>query len=272
MDTPRVAIENELAQRIKRNPSYSMRSFAKTIGISQSLLSLVLSGKRRVSKKTLQKMEDILGLELGSSNDSIGTNFPYPKEGAKDFQQISLDTFALLSEWFHYAILSLLELPDAQLNSIWIAKRLGITPLEARLAISRLKRLNLISNIDGKWRQSSRPLKVENTKSTTATRKYHRQILQKAEESLENDPFETRDFSSMTFAVDPRLIPFARKRIQEFRRQLVKELEQMGTPQEVYQLAVQIYPVTRKPGEKNETKCTQCHCNVFRFSGGLCRK
>ena len=181
---PRVLIENELAQRIKRNARYSMRSFAKTIGISHSLLSLVLSGKRRVSKKTLRRIEEKLGLSPEPAETPAETN-----EG----QQLSLDAFSLLADWYHYAILSLLELPEARLDSHWIAKRLGITPLEARLAVSRLKRMQLIAKIDGRWKQSSRPLKVENRQSTSATRKHHRQILEKAQESLENDPFEKRD-------------------------------------------------------------------------------
>ena len=57
---------------------------------------------------------------------------------------VDLDTFAVISDWYHYAILSLLEVTDARLDPRWISKRLGINRLEARLAIERLKRLSLI--------------------------------------------------------------------------------------------------------------------------------
>ncbi len=50
----------------------------------------------------------------------------------------------------------------------------------------------------------------------------------------------------MTFVMDPKFIPYAKKRIQSFRRSLVEELEKMGPPKEVYHLSVQIYPVTKK--------------------------
>jgi hypothetical protein len=245
---PREVLEAELAKRIAKNPHYSLRSFARSLGISHSLLSLALSQKRRFSKRTVRQ----IGERLSLSPDQILQLEVRDQEivDTQDFNHISLDTFATLSDWHHYAILSLLETPEAQLEARWIATRLGISSLEAGLAINRLKRLKLISKIDGKWKQTSAPLKVENAVSTTATRKHHTQLLGKALESLENDTFESRDFSSMTFAMHPKLVPYARKRIQKFRRQLVKDLEQMAKPTEVYELTVQVFPLTKMEKSK----------------------
>ena len=64
--------------------------------------------------------------------------------------------------------------------------------------------------------------------------------------SLEQDSFEIRDHSSTTMAIDPALIPYARQRIREFRRELTEELEGKGNRSEIYNLTVQIYPVSKR--------------------------
>jgi uncharacterized protein (TIGR02147 family) len=237
-------LEQELSKRVSRNRSYSQRSFARSLGISHTLLSLVLSQKRGLSPKTLKK----IGERLGWADDELTqVRTDIPRE---DFDPIALDTFALISDWYHYAILSLLELRESRLEPAGISKRLGTTPAEAKLAIARLKRLNLISLKDGRWKQSGKPIIVENAYSTAATRKHQQQILRKAEESLENDPFERHDLSSTTFVMDPKLVGFARERIRQFRRRLVRELEGMGNPSAVYELAVQIFPLSKEGTEK----------------------
>ena len=235
---PVAFLANEFSTRSKRNPRYSLRAFAKTLGISHSLLSLVLSGKRPVSKKLLLRLEEEMGL-------------PQEKHTPKNvsFNQITLDTFALLADWYHYAILNLLEIPRTPLNEKTISQRLDISRADAGMALLRLERLGLIKKEKGQWKRCSAPLMVENKISTAATRKHHKQVLEKALDSLENDPFEIRDFSSVTFAVDPKLIPLARKKIMKFRRELMQELESKGNQSEVYHLAVQIYPVSKQRGK-----------------------
>jgi uncharacterized protein (TIGR02147 family) len=159
----------------------------------------------------------------------------------------------MISDWFHYAILSLLELPDSKFESRWISKRLGISILDAKLAIDRLQRLGLVEkNEAGRWQQAGKPLKIENSLSTAATRKFHKQLLVRASESIDKDPIGNRDFSSTTFAMAPALIPYARQRIQKFRRELTAELESKGTPETVYFMTVQMFPVSPVPIENSE--------------------
>ncbi len=224
--TAKAQLEKELQARIERNPHYSMRGFAKSLGLSHSLLSLILSGKREVSRKTIKKMAKL---------------FPSQE---KPLTRVPLQTFESLYRWYDYAILSLLEIPATKMDPQAIAKRLGISPIEARLSLSRLKQNGIIAKKNGKWRQVIPPIIVENNVSTDLTRKHHAELLKKADDSLHMDPFEVRDFSSTTFAVDPEHIPYARKRIRDFRRKLVAELESFGRPKEVYHLSVQLYPVS----------------------------
>ncbi len=236
------AIERELMRRIKRNPKYSLRAFAKTIGVSHTALSLVLSGKRHPSTRLLNKFADKMAMPP-DERDVLLKNNGFSSKNI-DTNLIDLDYFELISDWRHYAVLSLLELPTAKYESKWIAKRLNISSIEARDIMDRLRRLSLVGEKDGRMIQASMPIRMENKISTAATRRFHQQLLKKAEESLENDPIEIRDFSSMTFALDQSLVPYATQKIREFRRRLVADLEKKGNSNKVFQLNVQLYPVS----------------------------
>ena len=255
-------LRRELERRCEKNPRYSLRAFARAVGMSHSTFSLVLNGRRPLSAKAARKLLDgctwnnhdreTLKNQVSARHSLIlGIEEPVVDD---TYRELELDHFELISDWYHFAILSLLELPDSRFSAKWIASRLGIPEIRAASAMERLVRLNLFKKVGRKHRQTGLPLKVENRRSTEATRKYHHQLLTRAAESLENDPFEIRDFSAITMAISPRLIPVARERINLFRRELCRDLESHGTPEQVYQLSVQIFPVTMKASKPGELK------------------
>ncbi|MGZ3705587.1 MAG: TIGR02147 family protein, partial [Bdellovibrionota bacterium] len=231
-----------LAERCRNNPQYSMRAFARSTGISHTVLSLVFSGKRKFSKSAIKKLADFLELDPEQSGRLLSAR---EKRPAAQYKDLSLDTFQLISDWYHYAILSALELPGARYEAAWLSKTLSISPTQAMLAMGRLERLGLVELKNGKVRQTGKSITVDNAQSTVATRMFHRQLLEKAKEALENTSFEERDLSSTTFAMSAAQIPYAKKRIREFRRQLSAELEAFGSPSAVYNLTVQLYPVSQ---------------------------
>src|SRR5262245_40700147 len=59
---PRLLLQQELARRCAKNPGYSLRAFSRALGLSPTVLSLVLSGKRPLSKKAVAKVVEVLGL------------------------------------------------------------------------------------------------------------------------------------------------------------------------------------------------------------------
>jgi transcriptional regulator with XRE-family HTH domain len=57
-------LATELKRRLDDNPRYSMRAFARTLGLESSYLSKILRGKRPVTERLIQKCSDPLGLNL----------------------------------------------------------------------------------------------------------------------------------------------------------------------------------------------------------------
>ena len=220
-ENPRLLLQTELTRRIQRNPRYSLRRFAQAMGISHTVLSLVMSGKRPLSKKAAARVSDFLGLGP-HERDRLIANRASGKDGEargvvlqaseSETYQMSLDTFAVVSDWYHLAILSLLEIPSSKFEARWISVRLGISEIEAQAAIDRLQRLELVAkNEKGRWRQSGRPIRFENRDSTAATRNYHTQLLARAQESLERDECQFPGFHSITLAIDPKDLDFAKQ-------------------------------------------------------------
>lgn len=249
----------EFSKRVQKNGRYSQRSFAKYLGVSHTLLSLVMNGKREPSRELVEKLSERLNyspeksallLEALRERQARKKGIDTPIEVQAN--RVSLDQFALISEWQHYAILSLLEIPSTKFDPKPIAERLGISPLLAKVSMQRLVNLGIVAkNAKGEWKQRSGPILIDDPRTTDAGRKFQRQLLGRAVDSLMNDAAELRDFSSTTFAMNPKHIPYAITRIRDFRRQLMNELEAFGEPEEVYNLTVQIFPTSRRQPKRS---------------------
>jgi uncharacterized protein (TIGR02147 family) len=81
-----------------------------------------------------------------------------------------------------------------------------------------------------------------------------KQILTQALVALEEVPIEKRDQTSMTMAIDSSLIPEAKLRITRFRRELSSFLENGKKKDQVYQLALSLFPLTQIEDKKGANK------------------
>lgn len=258
MAAPSDVLRRALVDRVARNPAYSLRAFARDLGISHAYMSLVLSGKRPIPLKRAVGFSQAMGL---SQQDSLAfldscrraqfdrkveaAPAKAPRPADSDFFQVQLDQFRFLSEWYHVAILDLTVLDDFQPSERWVADRLGLTLEEVRSAVARLKRLGLLSVARGKWKKRHRHFRVTPAESTDAIRRFHGQMIEKALAALASpELFESRDITGITMAVNPSRLPEAKKRIQKFRRSLMRYLTR-GECTELYQMNVQVFPLTK---------------------------
>jgi DNA-binding Lrp family transcriptional regulator len=251
----RAFLQSELTRRLKANPRYSLRAFAKALQVDHSTLAKILAGKRPLGRIAMRR----LGTKLGLSEAEVSL-FATASSGAEDtdFQQLSLDSFSVISDWHHFAILELLRTDDFRADEKWIAQALGIPKPEATAAVQRLKRLGLIQQepSTGKWFQPAdgKATTLGNPFTARAFRNLQKQILEKAVVALEETPIEERDQTSMTIAVDVSKMPEAKERITGFRRELSKFLSRGDRRDEVYHLSISLYPVTRiKKGANHES-------------------
>jgi hypothetical protein len=74
-ETARALLEKELENRRLRNHRYSMRAFARSVGLSQTQLSLILAKKRDVSLPQAMKLAQVLGPDVPTLEKLLGISF-----------------------------------------------------------------------------------------------------------------------------------------------------------------------------------------------------
>lgn len=239
----RLWLQRQFTERCKRNARYSLRAFAKYLNMDASSLSQILSGKRPLSKKTMQAICDKLS---ATPKDLKNFGILSSKATDADYDQVNLDRFSVMAEWYHYAILEMTFVSGFKADPKWIARKLSITVEEAKAAIDRLKRLGLLLEENGSLIKASKFLTNHADVNTSAAhRELQKQVIQKALLAVDECPAEEKDITSMTMAIDMSNIDKARDLIRKFRRDLCALLED-GEQTEVYNLGIQLYPISKK--------------------------
>lgn len=237
-------LKNELVKRQKNNSAYSLRSFARFLEVSPATLSQVMSGKRSLSLKKLNIVMEKLGLTPDQQLRTL-KKLEIEDDSIRSTVLLKDDQFKLISDWYHFAILSLGELKDNKADPRWIAKRLNIKVAEANIALLRLERLGIIEIKEGSFRQISEPLKTTTDVPSSSIRKYHKSVLGLAQNRIEEVPVEEREYSTMTMAINTKNLKKAKGLTQEYKEGMLKLLEK-GTQDEVYQLSIQLFPLSLK--------------------------
>ena len=264
--TYRSFLEETFIQRNSRNPNYSLRAFARDLGIAPSRLSEVIAGKNGLSSLNAKKIA--LALQLDEKREewfrcSVEANHARSRtqkqEAARRLlelertppqRKIRRDEFLLISEWYHLSLLELLNLKNARFSSLWIAKRLGICPSEAKSAMERLKKLGWIQKENGKW--ISRPEFRCMTEPTAflAMHKYQQQLIKKANLAAKNQDPQERLLKSLVLAFPKENFS---KASQEFEKFLGDFNQKYGATQgegdDVYGITLQFFRVSSRPSE-----------------------
>jgi uncharacterized protein (TIGR02147 family) len=259
-------------KRRSHNPAYSTRAFARQLGVSQPFLSLLLNDKRRLALDTAIRISGILQMEdatreeflvavaMHSQNDQRSKAFLFDRllNGAASQEalhraSLDLDRRKALGDWHSVALLDLVTTDGFDPAPRWIARRLGVSEHQVIDSLERLLRLGLIEKTGSGYRKVDRHLYTDTERSEECIRGFHRQVIGKALEQLDlpgEKDFRRRDISCMSFAIDPSKLDQARKRIRKFKDDMSKLLTQ-GEITEVYQMNVQLFPLT---AEISETK------------------
>lgn len=226
----------------RRNPSYSLRSYAKRLGISPSSLSGILNGRRKVSKSMALKI--VQGLKIKDKEKDYFLCEVLTERNKAKSVELKMDEYKMIAEWHHFAILSLIKLDDFQYSYSWIAERLNISSLKAEAAIKRLLRLKLLKEEKNTLKRTHFSITTSDGLPNLSLRESHRENLRLASESLDMIPIELRDIVSLTFPLNTEKIFLAKEKIRQFVTE-IDSLFEMERKEEVYKLCVQLFPLTK---------------------------
>lgn len=252
-------LKKELDSRLKKNPRYSLRAFARFLEMAPSKLSEIINGKAGLSLKSAQKIAYKLNLSEDEKNtfcDSAELQFARKaidrekaryrltrKSASVKYQKVSLDTFESIYEWYCFAILELVETTQFKNDSTWIAKQLGITNAESTSALERLKKAGLLVEENGSLKTDFSMRTTTTNIPSEAIRKFHHQILQKAVKNLKAENIDNRDYSTALISIDKSQLKMVKNRILKFRKSLLRELSKSTPKDEVFCLSIQFFSI-----------------------------
>ena len=258
-------LKDEFISRREKNPSYSLRAFARDLGISHTYLSLVFSGKRNLSPSQTAQIAMLLGhnaldiekwIQNSATNKALKKQVKQGKSKKPKFQDLQIEYEKVLAGWYYLPILEATYLKDAVNDPLWFAKRLGISSVEARDAIERLLQLEMLEIKNGKLKKTKDFLSLPATRSMASLRAYHHAIFEKAREALTDtldEAFKARQISGGTLAIQKSKINQAKARLKQLQDEFIAEFATADSD-EVYQFSLQFFPLTKskEKAQKNE--------------------
>jgi uncharacterized protein (TIGR02147 family) len=256
-----------LADKCARRPGYSMRAFAKQVNLSASHFSRVLNGEKDLSHEAATRVAveldltdrdrehfmDLISYEKADVHTrKILSDRIETRKSKSPKKTLDLEMFRVISDWYYFPLIELINARGFKSEPVWIAKKLGITVTEIKAALDRLVSLELIA-IDEHGRiRTLGPLEIQTTDdlASMAIKKHHEQMSHKAISAVREQPLDSREFQSVQLTFDPKHTKKAKNLIREFAEKFEKEMKSFAG-EEVYQLNLQFFTLTKniKKGE-----------------------
>ena len=254
-------LKNELNYRTEINPSYSLRAFARDLGVSASTISEIFSGKHKLSLRNANRIVGQLNLsELEKENfiDQVALEHSVNKQQQKilitrikrrskqSHGKLPLDLFKVISDWQHFAILELTNIKGFRSCEKWVADQLGLNEEVITESVERLEKIGAIRRKKGEW--TVQPEFQNNFVGydvpSEAIKKFHKQIIHRIFEKVYT-PIETREFSSTLLPLTVEEYKLIKKNIKKFKNKLFSQISDDSNKDDLYMLGIQLVPVTK---------------------------
>ena len=239
----------EFQKRKAKSSLYSLRAYARDIGIHPSSLSQILRSNRKIPHATALKIVKKLKLSPSSAQDFLESN-----KGRGLLDQVELsdvderflldeDMFTVISEYEHYVVLTLLDIEDFKGSAEEVSTKMGIPLKRATQVIENLLSSGLVKKVDDKLEKVHANVRTNEDVFSRALQASHLEALEMAKSKLTEIPVSLRDFSEVTITVSPDMLPELKEAIREFRYK-AQSIVSRGNQTDVYKLAIQLYPMT----------------------------
>ena len=260
----RVYLRDYYEYKKKTVPAFSLRFFAEKAGLSSHAhLKLTIDGKRNITKNTVVKL--IHGLGLESQRAAYFESLVFFNQAQTDadkqvyyaqllkasprskLHKMDKAQFRIFREWHHSAILEMVALKDFRPIPDWISKRLGglVTPAQVTESLKLLVEVGLLVKTANGFRQRDPLITTDDEVQDLMVKMYHLQMLKLSASMLSALPGAQRDVSALTFSIKREDFPNLKKHLQLMRKELLDFSAKAGEAEEVVQVNIQLYPLTR---------------------------
>jgi uncharacterized protein (TIGR02147 family) len=265
----RTFLRTVLADRTRSNPAYSLRAMARQLVLPPSQLSRVLGGHANLSARAARKVAHRLRLDATESEylvalvelesedspeirSALLDRLNRLRPNQRQVRDLQVDAFRQIADWHHCAILELALLPGFELSAESAARKLGISKLDAQVALERLERLELLVRTDERWTRPDQELKFTAPDRSAAMRSFYRQMMEKYSTALdEQEPFKERLSGFETMPMSRAALPELGEALEEFFEKASRIAKKFPGQSDVYHLGVHVINLTHVKKEKS---------------------
>jgi uncharacterized protein (TIGR02147 family) len=243
---------------------YSFRYLARRAGFTSSnFLKLVMDGGRNLGPGAVEKVAK--ALKLGEEETEFFTNLvamnqaPTVAERNRAFERVAANRrfraakkldgplFEYLTHWFYPAIRELAARDDFQDDPAWVSTAVvpKITTKQARAALKTLENLGLLVRTEsGRLIRGEPSLTTGHEVRSVVVPAYHLQMIERAAKAVETFAPEERDVSALTVCIKASSLLDLKARIHRFREEVLDRCDSEKSPERVYQLCIQLFPLS----------------------------
>lgn len=246
--------------------SRNLQNWANRLGYkSASSLSMVLTGERFPSKDMIERLAQDFklssrerryfelsiqldrarkkGRDTGDIESEIKKLVP-----EKTHFSIGLSEFKVISEWYVIAVKQLIDTESFVEDLDWIHKRLRkkVTLSQIKCAINSLLELGIVKRDEaGRLRVARAGLITSNDIPSSAIKKHHYGMLQRAQDALMEQGTEERQINSTTMRIKKEKLPEAKKVLFDFLKEFSTKFQDDASD-EIFQLNMQLFQLTKE--------------------------
>ena len=259
---------NAIYKELKKSKdSYSFTRFSDDIGLGPCNASyLLITGRRHLTEKTAKKIIKALKLKNEDRRfllELAHVDHKKPSErGSKHVEKlINLRTHALEDEedkklleffgdYLHTIVLEILQMPNSKSDVDWIAAQVNPKVPASRVAesLTLLQRLGIIifDPVTKIYVVQTPNIETPQKVMGLAFMSYHTQFIKLAMESVTRFHGRDRHITSVTGSVSSDTKQKLSQELERFRSKLVELIDEDKGGNEVVQVNLQLFPLTKK--------------------------
>lgn len=235
-------LAGELESRRQKNPRYSIRAFARDLGVAPATMSELLRGKARWKLGPDRAVEMLERMNLTPARRRrlraiLGESASARRQDIRDGE------FDLLTDWKTSSILFAHSLPAEYRAPEKLARRFSIPVQDVQRICSELQNRGLLEMRDGVLCGTGANWYADSVPPVATVRAHHRAGLTRAVHAIEAVEPAERDLSTLTFTGSLKNIEEIRKEIRAFHERIRDLMNHDDGNSDVLQLSVALFPV-----------------------------
>ena len=267
------AFLSDYYEQRKRTSAFSWREFAKIAGfVSPSYLKMVCEGKTNLSKVTMGRVADAIGLaghevdyfeamvQFGNAKtDDVKKKFLEKMQSIAFDHKVRIvdkDAFEYYDSWKNPVVRELAPLmPGAMPGEIAKACTLEVSAIDVRKSLQFLVRAGFLEQVqENVYRQTEKSVEGSKEGLPLAIRSMHREMGNLAVDSLDRFTANERNITGVTMGIDRETYGQIVHELDECRKKITALAEACGNIRQVYRLNLQLFPLSKEVGKREEAK------------------